>query len=92
MSVTKTATANGAGFTFLEAHTGKDVTVDTSSFDSSARTVTLYITALPNALYRVRVNSINPNSQDPARSEWSAAIGTGKSCMSCCKTVLGLQV
>ncbi len=78
VSVSKAATADGTGFQFLGAHTGKDITVDTTSFDGTARTVTLYITDLPNALYRVRVNSVNPNSGTPAPSEWSAVIGTGE--------------
>ncbi len=80
MSVPKTATTDdaAAGYWFQAGRKGADVMVDTNTFDDTARTITLSLTGLDNALYRVRVNSLNPNSADPARSEWSAAIGTGE--------------
>lgn len=80
VAVPQSATASATGYTFLSAHTNKDVVVDATTFDGTTRTIALSITGLDDALYRVRVNSVNPNSQDPARSQWSAPIGTGEAC------------
>lgn len=40
-------------------------------------TNTFYIPIATKALYRVRVGSVNPNSNNPAWSGWSDVIGTG---------------
>ncbi len=68
-----TADNTANGYTFVRTNAAV-----TGTLASDAITFTVPDPALDDALYRVRVKSVNPNSQDPAPSEWSAVIGTGK--------------
>ncbi len=68
-----TADNTANGYTFVRTNAAV-----TGTLASDAITFTVPDPALDDALYRVRVKSVNPNSQDPAPSKWSAVIGTGE--------------
>lgn len=72
------AETGGEGYTFVTLGSDAELPEGASLGGTGSPTInTFYISGLPNALYRVRVKSVNPIGP-AALSAWSAAVGTGE--------------